>query len=55
MIEKYFCIENCPNCKKNNWQLISRLEYNPATGVYDIHLIQCMDCMFVCEERYADS
>lgn len=53
MIEKYFCVGECPNCGKNNWHLISRLEYNPLTHVYDIHQIQCLDCMFVCEERYA--
>ena len=51
LINKYFCFEPCPNCGKENWHLVSKLEYNPHTGMYDIHLIQCLDCMFIVEER----
>lgn len=51
VIDKYFCSKPCPHCGKDNWNFVSKFEYNPDVGTYDIHLIQCLDCMFITEEE----
>jgi len=52
LIEKYPCYEPCPNCGKINWHFVAKLEYNPSEQVYDIHLIQCKECMMVFNEGF---
>jgi predicted nucleic acid-binding Zn ribbon protein len=52
LIDKYPCYEPCPNCGKTNWQLVAKLEYNPDERVYDIHLLQCLDCMLMVNEGF---
>jgi len=50
-IEPYFSNKICPNCDENNWNLVVKLEYNESIGKYDIHLIQCMECMMIFTEE----